>query len=117
LTARTPQRESRITDTRIHAVIYFITPSGHSLSPLDIIVMKKIAKLANIIPVIAKGDSLTPSELAGFKKRVQTEIEFHGIKFYPTVDFEDEFTVAGSEAEKSNKEAFQKLKVLLMHID
>lgn len=59
----TPQREQRISDTRIHVVLYFIGPTGHALTPLDIAVMKKLAKVSNVVPVIAKSDSLTPEEL------------------------------------------------------
>lgn len=73
--------------------------------------MKKIAKVANIIPVIAKSDSLTAEELASFKKRVKSEIDFHGIKIYPSVDQEEEFSVPGSDLDRLNKQAFQTLKV------
>lgn len=40
------------------------------LKPLDIEFMKHLHDRVNIIPVIAKADTLTPEELAGFKQRV-----------------------------------------------
>ncbi|KAJ1332182.1 hypothetical protein BSLG_003284 [Batrachochytrium salamandrivorans] len=87
-----PQRERRIVDSRIHAVIFFISPSGHSLTPLDITVMKKISEVANVIPIIAKADSLTIEERILFKRRIREEIDFHGIRLYPFTDIDEEFS-------------------------
>ena len=63
----TPARERTITDTRVHAVIYFVFPSGHGLSSLDVLAMKAISECANLIPVIAKSDTLTLEERLEFK--------------------------------------------------
>ena len=65
-----------------------------------------------MVPVIAKSDSLTPNELLGFKRRIKAEIEYHGIKIYPSVDFEDEYAVIGSAEERKNAQAFEALKVI-----
>ncbi|KAJ3205938.1 cell division control protein [Entophlyctis luteolus] len=95
----TPTRDRRITDSRVHAVLFFIAPTGHALTPLDINVMRRISEIANVIPVIAKSDSLTIEERAAFKKRIKEEIEFHGIKTYPYADVfvdEDEFGPSGT---------------------
>jgi septin 7 len=56
-------------DNRIHACLYFISPSGHSLSTLDVECLKRLSARVNIIPVIAKADTLTEEELVGFKQR------------------------------------------------
>ncbi|KAJ3324891.1 cell division control protein [Boothiomyces sp. JEL0866] len=109
----TPQREQRIPDTRVHVVLYFIAPTGHALTPLDITVMKKISKFANVVPVIAKSDSLTLEERLAFKKRIKQEVDFHGIKTYPSADMDDEFNIPGSEADRANKAAIQNLKNLI----
>jgi septin 3/9/12 len=93
-------------------VLYFIPPSGHSLSPLDITAMKKIAKVANVVPVIAKADTLTRAELVDFKKRIKAEIDFHGIKLYPSVDIDEEINIPGSEEDKASKAELQGLRVL-----
>ena len=37
---------------------------------MDIELMRRLSPRVNVIPVIDKADSLTPSELRGFKKRV-----------------------------------------------
>lgn len=41
-----------------------------SLKPIDVIVLKKLVQVVNVVPVIAKADSLTMEERAAFKKRV-----------------------------------------------
>src|SRR5579862_7977370 len=55
----TAQRERYIQDTRIHCCLFFIQPSGHALKPIDIVVLKKLSDVVNVVPVIAKSDSLT----------------------------------------------------------
>lgn len=47
----------------------------NSLRELDIELMRRLSPRVNVIPVIGKADSLTPSELRDFKKRV-------GVLFY-----------------------------------
>ena len=59
-----------ILDNRVHACVYFIQPTGHSLKPLDIEVMRRLHTKVNLIPVIAKSDTLTDEEIAEFKQRV-----------------------------------------------
>lgn len=59
-----------IVDNRIHACVFFIQPTGHSLKPLDIEVMKRLHTKVNLIPVIAKSDTLTDEEITAFKHRV-----------------------------------------------
>ncbi|EMR09565.1 hypothetical protein PNEG_02151 [Pneumocystis murina B123] len=79
----TAQRDRYIQDTRIHCCLFFIQPSGHSLKPIDIIVLKKLVNVVNVVPVIAKSDSLTLDERIAFKKRIREELNFHGIRTYP----------------------------------
>lgn len=64
-----PQRKEKI-DLRVHACLYFIRPTGHTLKPLDIEVMKKLCTRVNLIPVVAKADTLSPTDLFKFKTRV-----------------------------------------------
>lgn len=68
-----PRRTEKI-DLRVHACLYFIRPTGHSLKPLDIEVMSRLATRVNLIPVVAKADTLSPSDLAKFKARVCSPI-------------------------------------------
>ncbi len=51
-----------------------------SLKPLDIEFMKQLHHLVNIIPVIAKSDTLTAPELKKLKQRVMQEIRDNGIQ-------------------------------------
>ncbi|KAG2463637.1 SEPT3 protein, partial [Polypterus senegalus] len=62
-------RKKRIPDTRVHCCMYFISPTGHSLRPLDVEFMRHLSKVVNIIPVIAKSDTMTVEEKHDFKQR------------------------------------------------
>lgn len=85
-----PRRIDRI-DLRVHACLYFIRPTGHGLKPLDIEVMKRLSTRVNLIPVIAKADTLSPADLQRFKARVKITIEAQGIKVYsPPLEDDDE---------------------------
>ncbi|MCI4393772.1 hypothetical protein PGIGA_G00161420 [Pangasianodon gigas] len=83
-------RKKRIPDTRVHCCLYFISPTGHSLRQLDIEFMKHLSRTVNIIPVIAKADTLTPEEKTEFKQRVRKELEVCGIEFYPQKEFDED---------------------------
>lgn len=65
-----PQRDSKL-DLRVHACLYFIRPTGHTLKPLDIETMKRLGSRVNLIPIVAKADTLTPSDLQNFKAKVK----------------------------------------------
>lgn len=88
----TAQRERYIQDTRIHCCLFFIQPSGHSLKPIDIVVLKKLSDVVNVVPVIAKADTLTLEERQAFKERIKEEFAFHNLKMYPydNEEFDDE---------------------------
>ncbi|KAI9595052.1 Septin-2 [Syncephalis fuscata] len=86
---RSPNFRMAIPDTRVHALLYFVTPTGHKLKELDIEVLKTLSKKVNVIPVIAKADTLTPTERAFFKRSILSDIERHSIPMYPTA-FTDE---------------------------
>eukprot|EP00730_Choanoeca_flexa_P014514 TRINITY_DN6376_c0_g1_i1.p1 TRINITY_DN6376_c0_g1~~TRINITY_DN6376_c0_g1_i1.p1 ORF type:complete len:392 (+),score=111.03 TRINITY_DN6376_c0_g1_i1:158-1333(+) len=77
-------REPSIPDSRVHACLYFIAPTGHSLTPLDAEAMKQLQEAVNIIPVIAKADTFTPEELACFKQRIRDDLDHHKIRTYPS---------------------------------
>uniref|UniRef100_A0A8C1I3J4 Septin n=2 Tax=Cyprinus carpio TaxID=7962 RepID=A0A8C1I3J4_CYPCA len=69
-------------DSRIHACLYFIAPSGHSLKSLDLVTMKKLDSKVNIIPVIAKADTISKSELHRFKIKIMSELVSNGVQIY-----------------------------------
>ncbi|KAL8693481.1 MAG: hypothetical protein Q9218_001712 [Villophora microphyllina] len=85
-----PRRIDKI-DLRVHACLYFIRPTGHTLKPLDIEVMKRLSSRVNLIPVIAKADTLSPADLYRFKNRIRAVIEAQGIRIYqPPLEEDDE---------------------------
>ncbi|KAK6463219.1 Septin-domain-containing protein [Scheffersomyces coipomensis] len=88
------EAESRINraiikDSRIHALLYFIEPTGHSLKSLDISLMKQVHEKVNLIPIIAKSDTLTDEEISDFKQRILADIQEQGIKTFIPVDYDD----------------------------
>jgi hypothetical protein len=46
------------------------------LKPIDIVVLKKLSEVVNVVPVIAKSDSLTPEERDAFEQRVNVALFF-----------------------------------------
>ncbi|KAJ3128599.1 hypothetical protein HK098_004025 [Nowakowskiella sp. JEL0407] len=116
------QHESRANrrggdDMRVHVCLYFIPPTGQSLRALDIEVMKQLGSRVNLVPVVAKADTLTPGDLLAFKNRVRDAISSHGIQVYsPNPQSDDEentrrntsiinampFAVIGSEIDVKN---------------
>lgn len=54
-----------------------------SLKPIDIVVLKKLSDVVNVVPVIAKSDSLTLEERMAFKERIKEEFAFHNLRMYP----------------------------------
>jgi len=73
---------SVLSDNRVHLCLYFICPTGHSLKSLDVMMMKKLDKFVNIIPVIAKADTIAKNELAKFKQKIVEDIMVNQIKIY-----------------------------------
>ncbi len=68
--------------------IYFVTPNGHGLKSIDLVCMKKLDSKVNIIPVIAKADTINKKELAAFKNKIMSELINNGVHIYqfPTSD-------------------------------
>ncbi|KAJ8673440.1 hypothetical protein QAD02_004702 [Eretmocerus hayati] len=80
----------QIPDSRVHCCLYFLAPSGHGLKPLDVEFMQRLHDKVNIVPVIAKADTMTPDECIYFKKQILNEIAQHKIKIYEFPEAEDE---------------------------
>lgn len=55
--------------------VAWVALTRHALREMDIELMRKLSSRVNVIPVIGRSDSLTPSELVLFKKRVMEDIE------------------------------------------
>lgn len=96
LDAENKVNRMNIVDNRIHACVFFIQPTGHSLKPLDIEVMRRLHTKVNLIPVIAKSDTLTDDEITSFKARILADIKYHGIQIFegPRYELDDDETIA-----------------------
>ncbi|KNZ81952.1 Septin spn like protein [Termitomyces sp. J132] len=86
----TAMRDRYIQDTRIHCCLYFINPTGHGLRAIDVIVMKKLSEVVNVVPVIAKSDSLTHEERDKFKMKIREELQYDNINLYPFDNLEED---------------------------
>merc|ERR1719458_2206352 len=71
-----------IIDNRVHCCFYFINPYGRGLKPLDLEAMKQLSNKVSIVPVIAKADCLTQSEIKELKKTILRESKENGIRVY-----------------------------------
>ncbi|XP_046852201.1 septin-8-A-like [Xenia sp. Carnegie-2017] len=88
-------------DTRVHACLYFISPTGHSLKSLDLVCMKQLDKKVNVIPIIAKADTISPSELKEFKTKIMDELNSGDVQIYKfPVDDEKEAEINASMNEQ-----------------
>lgn len=94
-----------IIDNRVHCCFYFISPLGHGLKPLDVEFMKQLHNKVNIVPIIAKADCLTKTEMLRFKERVMEEIESYEIKIYNMPDCDSDEDEEYREESRSIKEA------------
>ncbi|PVH69461.1 Septin-domain-containing protein [Cadophora sp. DSE1049] len=96
LDAENKVNRMNIVDNRVHACVYFIQPTGHALKPLDIEVMRRLHTKVNLIPVIAKADTMTDEEIMAFKSRILADIKHHAIQIFegPRYELDDEETIA-----------------------
>ena len=103
-------------DSRVHACLYFIAPTGHGLKKIDMEYMMKLHKKVNIIPLIGKADSFTNDELNLFKQKIRNQFSEQNISVYQFSRQDEEvesseiafpFAVVGSNAvvmdERGNK--------------
>ncbi|XP_013416530.1 septin-2 isoform X4 [Lingula anatina] len=95
-----------IQDSRVHCCLYFISPCGHGLKQVDVEFMKQLHEKVNIVPIIAKADTLTAAEVCKLKNRVLQEIDEHGIKIY-------EFPDCDSDEDEDFKQQDKELKLAI----
>ena len=70
---------NKLVDTRVHCCLYFLSPSGTTLAPLDLLTMQELSKRVNLIPVIAKSDTFNNAELEVFKNLVKAALKTYDI--------------------------------------
>ncbi|XP_069859670.1 septin-12 isoform X2 [Dipodomys merriami] len=83
-------RQRHIPDTRVHCCVYFVPPTGHCLRPLDIEFLRRLCRTVNVVPVIARADSLTIEEREAFRSRIQQNLKTHCIEVYPQKCFDED---------------------------
>ena len=83
--------------SRVHACLYFITPNGHGLKSIDLVCMKKLDSKVNIIPIIAKADTINKAELSRFKSKIMSELVNNGVQIY-------QFPVEEETVSETNKQ-------------
>ena len=71
-----------MSDSRVHACLYFISPNGHGLKSIDIECMTRLHRKVNIIPVIGKADACTKEELVIFKKKIRDQLRQNNINVF-----------------------------------
>ncbi|KRZ69634.1 Septin-8-B [Trichinella papuae] len=76
-------------DTRIHACLYFISPTGHGLKALDVYAMKQLGNKVNVIPVIAKADTISKEELKHDSNAAEENAVFNSVVPFAVVGSTD----------------------------
>ncbi|KAI8902090.1 Septin-domain-containing protein [Globomyces pollinis-pini] len=92
------QIRGTIPDTRVHCLLYFLPPYGNQrVKDLDAEFLQRICSKVNVVPVIAKADSLSPEEISIYKRAILRDLEQHDIRCYPTYHSEDREMIAQLE--------------------
>ncbi|KAG0344237.1 hypothetical protein BG004_004618, partial [Podila humilis] len=83
---RKVRRNPKATDNQIHACLYFIDQKGSGpqvgLSEADIRILKRLGARVNIIPVVARADTLTFAQTKKLKKAILRDAALHQIQFF-----------------------------------
>lgn len=95
------RRNPRFKDGRIDVCLYFIEPSSHGLNELDIIMLKQLSPIVNIVPVLARADQLTESEKLLNKRLIKEDLNMYDIT---TFDFKYEGSIPEEDEEDENAE-------------
>eukprot|EP00055_Hartaetosiga_balthica_P017577 m.119019 g.119019 ORF g.119019 m.119019 type:complete len:405 (-) comp9351_c0_seq2:2058-3272(-) len=72
----------KVSDIRVHCCLYFIPPSTHGLRDLDIETLRHLQNVVNVIPVIAKADTLTEEECTLLKQRIRETLANENIHVF-----------------------------------
>ncbi|GIX66575.1 hypothetical protein CEXT_261002 [Caerostris extrusa] len=111
-----------IIDNRVHCCLYFISPYAHgyfSKLYLEFLVnffifqikaagcgiYEKITPKVNIVPIIAKADTLTPIEIRKLKDTILREVEEHQIKIYQLPECDSDEDEEFKQQDKELKES------------
>eukprot|EP01040_Poterioochromonas_malhamensis_P010551 gene10551-11488_t len=85
----TTDEERNQSDTRIHLVFYFFGP--HRYKEIDRVFLTELGDVVNIVPIIAKSDTMTVDERREYLKEIRTLLkELQETKGITVYDFEEE---------------------------
>ncbi|CAG8478274.1 2015_t:CDS:2 [Paraglomus occultum] len=101
------KRNPRAVDSQIHACVYFIDNANNGLSDKDIRILKRITARVNVLPVVAKADLLTTTQLAKLKQAITNDLKTHQIPVFAFTAEDDE------DVESEIVEDIEKLQKLL----
>lgn len=73
----------------MHARLYVITHTGHSLKSLDLETMKNLDNKMNIISIIVKSDAISKTELTKFKIKIASELVSNRVQIYQFLTDDD----------------------------
>ncbi|CAG8623828.1 4118_t:CDS:2, partial [Racocetra persica] len=73
------KRNPKAQDSQIHACLYFIDNTNNGLTDKDIRILKRLTARVNVIPIVAKADLLTTTQLANLKKAINRDIKQYQI--------------------------------------
>uniref|UniRef100_A0A8C8RLT5 Septin n=1 Tax=Pelusios castaneus TaxID=367368 RepID=A0A8C8RLT5_9SAUR len=94
-----------ITDGRVHCCLYFLSPFGHGLRPLDVAFLQAVHHKVNIVPVIGRADTLTPREVHALKEKIRQQLEENAISIYQFPDCDsdedEEFKAQDADLKRS----------------
>ncbi|CAD8132816.1 unnamed protein product [Paramecium pentaurelia] len=82
------QISNLINDERIHLCLYFL--SGPAYFNEDILYLQKLSNLVNVIPILARGDQYTKSEVLELKQRYNKTFKEFNIDIYDCLKINDE---------------------------
>ncbi|KAM0675515.1 Cell division control protein 11 [Gurleya vavrai] len=96
------RRDPKFEDTRIHCLIYFLTPHVRGMKESDIVFLKEVCMLVNIIPVIGKADCLSEAERLQMKQNIKKQLKENQICIF---DFKG-YEMYGNKEELEEKVPF-----------
>lgn len=84
-------RDASRQDRRYHICLYLIPPWTTRLRQIDLVLLKQLSTLVNILPVLSRSDAYTSTELLQMKNQIRHDLSFHQIStFIPTFDMSDD---------------------------
>ncbi|CAF1353984.1 unnamed protein product [Adineta steineri] len=94
-----------VQDQRVHCCLYFLPPSIRGLRPIDRDFLHHLQHKVNVIPVIAKADTLLKSELTALKKQLLSDIDKHGVQLYDFPEGDSEQDEDSQSLDKTLRES------------